>query len=111
MSPAVVKPKPAIVVRYLIGSRGNGGFQGHVQVINHGTQPITDWQIVVALPGDRVVAVSNANGFADNGILLLHPAFGAGPIPAGGGVLDVFFIVEGPQLVPGVCAFNQIPCS
>jgi hypothetical protein len=66
---------------------------------------------VVALPEDRVVAVSNANGFADNGILLLQPAFGAGPIPAGGGMLNVFFIAEGPQLTPAVCAFNQIPCS
>ena len=43
----------------------------------------------MALLGDRVVAVSNASGLVVNGILLLEPASGAPPVPAGGGVLDV----------------------
>jgi len=110
-SHAVAAPKPAIIVRFIINSQGIAGFEGQVQVINNTAQPIAGWQIVVALPGDRVVTVTNASGFVSNGILVLQPAFGAPPIPARGGVLNVFFIAVGPQTTPGACAFNQIPCT
>jgi hypothetical protein len=65
----------------------------------------------VALPGDRVVAVSNASGLVVNGILLLEPASGARPVPAGGGVLDVFFVAVGTPPVAGTCTFNQVSCG
>ena len=50
---------PKVVVRYLVDSQGFGGFQGQVQVINDGTQPIAAWQIVIALPDDTVTGVQN----------------------------------------------------
>ena len=100
-----------MVVRYLVDSQGSGGFQGQVQVVNDGTQPIAGWQIVVALPDDTVMAVQNAGGFVSNGILLLQPADAAEVVPPGGGTLNVFFIAEGTETIPAACTFNGITCS
>ena len=111
MSPAAAARKTPIIVRFLINSQGIGGFEGRVQVVNNTAQSIAGWQIVVALPEDRVVTVTNASGFVSDGILVLQPTFGAPPIPARGGVLNVFFVAIGPQTIPGACAFNQIPCT
>jgi hypothetical protein len=77
MSPAAATKKPSIIVRFLINSQGIAGFEGQVQVISNTAQPIAGWQIVVALPEDGVVTVTNASGFVSNGILVLQPAFGA----------------------------------
>ena len=65
----------------------------------------------MALPGDRVLAVSNASGLVVNGILLLEPASGAPPVPAGGGVLDVSFVAVGSSPVSGACTYNQVSCG
>jgi hypothetical protein len=65
----------------------------------------------VALLGDRVVEVSNASGLVINGILLLGPASGAPPVPAGGGILDVSFVAEGTPPVSGTCTYNQVACG
>ena len=100
-----------MVVRYLVDSQGFGGFQGQVQVVNDGTQPIAGWQIVVALPDDTVTAVQNAGGFVSNGILLLQPADAAEVVPPGGGTLNVFFIAEGTETTPAACTSNGITCS
>jgi hypothetical protein len=32
-----------VVVRYLVDRQWPGGFQGRVQVVNNGAQPIADW--------------------------------------------------------------------
>jgi hypothetical protein len=112
--PASTSPNTAqapLVVRYLIASEGSGGFQGEISVTNNGTQPISDWRIVVALPDDQVLSFSNASGFVSNGILLLRPGPGAQPIPPGGGQLNVFFVAEGAQTIPQACAFNDVVCS
>jgi len=111
MSQAAATRKPAVIVRFIINSQGVAGFEGQVQVINDTAEPISGWQIVIALPEDQIVSVTNATGFVSNGILILQPAFGAPPVPANGGVLNVFFIAEGFQITPGACAFNQIPCT
>ena len=102
---------PKVVVRYLVDSQGFGGFQGQVQVINDGTQPIAGWQIVIALPDDTITAVQNAGGFVSNGILLLQPADAAEVVPPGGGTLNVFFVAEGTETIPAACAFNGIACG
>ena len=111
MSRAAATRKPAVIVRFIINSQGVAGFEGQVQVINDTAEPISGWQIVIALPEDQIVTVTNAIGFVSNGILILQPAFGAPPVPANGGVLNVFFIAEGFQTTPGACTFNQIPCT
>jgi hypothetical protein len=101
----------AIVVTFSVTSQGAGIFQGEVHIVNDGTKPLANWQVAVALPGDRVVAVANAGGFVINGILLLEPASGAAPVPAGGGELNVVFVAVGSQPVSGACTFNQLPCG
>jgi hypothetical protein len=115
-SSAIAATRPAVrasavIVRFTVRTLAGGIFQGEVQIVNEGTQPLADWQVAVTLPGDRVIAVANASGFAVNGILLLEPAGGARPLPAGGGVLNIFFTAVGSQPVPGACTFNQAPCG
>jgi hypothetical protein len=80
-------------------------------VINHGTQPVADWQIVIALPGDTVTSISNASGFVSHGILLVQSAVIGEVVPPAGGTLNVFFVAQGFETAPTACAFNGIPCS
>ena len=101
----------AVVVTFSVTSQGGGFFEGQVKIVNDGSRPLTNWQVSVALPGDTVVAVAHAAGFVIHGILLLEPASGAAPVPAGGGVLDVIFVVAGSPPVSGACTYNQTPCS
>jgi hypothetical protein len=108
---AKARPESKVVVRYFVDSQGFGGFQGQVQVVNEGTQPIAGRQIVIALPDDTVTAVQNAGGFVSHGILLLQPADVAEVVPPGGGTLNVFFVAEGTETIPAACAFNGIACG
>jgi len=109
--PGQARRAPKVVVRYLVDRQWPGGFQAQVQVINNGTQPIADWQVVVALPADTVTSVQNASGFVSNHILLLSPASAAQVVPPGGGTLDVFFVASGTETVPAACAFNRTTCG
>jgi hypothetical protein len=109
-SAASAPPKPAIVVTYRVNTQGSSGFQGEIEVTNNGAEPIGDWEIVVSLPADKVVSVSNASGFVSNGILLLQPGTGEPAIPASGGTLHIFFVALGLQEVPDACAFDGITC-
>ena len=99
-----------MVVRYLVDGQSFGEFQGQVQVVNDGTQPIANWQIVIALPDDTVTAVQNAGGLVSHGILLLQPADVAEVVPPGG-TLNVFFAAEGAETTPAACAFNGFACA
>lgn len=102
---------PAVVVTFTVTSRGNGIFEGQIRIVNDGTRPLANWQVSVALPGDRVVAVANASGSVIRGILLLEPASGATPVPPRGGVLNVFFVAAGPLPFSGACTYNQSSCG
>ena len=102
---------PAVQVKYLVDGTSGGGFQGEVDVVNNGRQPLAGWQIVVALEGDEVTAVHNASGLASNGILLMQPANSTEVVPPDGGTLRVFFAAQGPRTTPLACAFNQVNCQ
>jgi hypothetical protein len=102
---------PDVQVRYIVDGQGISGFQGQVQVINHGMQPIADWQIVIALPDDTVTSISNASGFVSHGILLMQPAVVGEVVPPYGGTQNVFFVAQGFETAPVACAFNGISCS
>jgi hypothetical protein len=101
----------AVVVTFTVTSRGNGLFEGEIRIVDNGARELANWQVSVALPGDRVIAVANASGFVIHGILLLEPASGAAPVPPRGGVLTVFFVAAGPQPLSGACTYNQTPCA
>jgi chitin-binding protein len=116
LGPAAAPPgrhrrAPAPEVRYLVGHQWPGGFQGEIQVVNHGARPIANWQAVVSLPEDTVTAIWNANGFVSNHILLLGPASATQVVPPGGGTLDVFFVASGPKTIPAACAFDGTLCA
>lgn len=102
---------PAVVVRYFVDGVSGARFQGEVDVVNNGRQPLAGWQIVVALDGDEVTAIQNATGFDSNGILLMQPATSTEVVPPDGGRLRVFFVAQGPRTIPLACAFNQINCQ
>ena len=109
-SSGTARPESKVVVRYLVDSQLLGEFQGQVQVVNDSTQPIGNWQIVIALPDDTVTAVQNAGGLISHGILLLQPADVAEVVPPSG-TLNVFFVAEGTETTPAACAFNGIACA
>jgi len=109
-SSGTARPESKVVVRYLVDGQSFGEFQGQVQVVNDGTQPIANWQIVIALPDDTVTAIQNAGGLVSHGILLLQPADVAEVVPPGG-TLNVFFAAEGAETTPAACAFNGIACG
>jgi hypothetical protein len=104
-------PAPAVLVRYFVDGVSGGTFQGEVDVVNNGRQPLAGWQIVVALEGDEVTAVQNAVGFDSNGILLMQPAASSEIVPPDGGTLRVFFAAKGPRTIPLACAFNSVSCQ
>jgi mannan endo-1,4-beta-mannosidase len=99
-----------VVVRYLVDGQWPGGFQGQVQVVNHGARPIAGWQVVVAVPGDTVTSVWNASGFVSDHLLLMGPASAAQVVPPGG-TLDVFFVAAGAETTPVTCAFDGTLCG
>ena len=74
---------PQVVVSYVIDREWSGGFQGQVRVVNNGARPITGWQAVIALPGDRVTWFWNASGFVSHHIMLLQPLSADEVVPAG----------------------------
>jgi Cellulose binding domain len=108
---ASTRTGPAVQATYIVDGQGISGFQGQVEVTNYGTQPIADWQIVIALPDDTVTSISNASGFVSHGILLMQQAAVVEVVPPDGGTLNVFFVAEGFETAPAACAFNGIPCS
>ncbi|MBV9380637.1 MAG: cellulose binding domain-containing protein, partial [Streptosporangiaceae bacterium] len=73
-------------------------------------QPVSDWQIVVALPQDQITSFWNATGYVSNGILLLQPASYDQSLPPGG-TLNVYFTAQGPETTPEACAFDGITCG
>lgn len=109
-SSGTARPESKVVVRYLVDGQSFGEFQGQVQVVNDGMQPIANWQIVIALPDDTVTAIQNAGGLVSHGILLLQPADVAEVVPPGG-TLNVFFVAQGAETTPAACAFNGIACG
>jgi hypothetical protein len=111
-SSAAASAQQAIVVRYLVGALADGGlqFEGEVHVVNNGSAPISGWQIAVALPEDQITAIGGADGYVSNHILLMQPAPDAGPLAAGG-ELSVFFVAQGPEMTPKLCAFDDTVCQ
>jgi endoglucanase len=97
-------------VTYTAIHTGGGGFTGQVTVVNRGTDAITGWQMVVALPGDTVSAVQNAEFTDDNDVLFLSPApYDLSIAP--GGTVTVSIFASGPDSTPAECSFNNVACQ
>jgi len=102
---------PSIVVTFRIDEDWGSGFAAEVDVTNNESAPISGWQLVVALPQDRVTSWWNASGVMNNGVLLLTQTSWQQPLAANGGTLRVFFIVTGDETNPVACAFNGVTCG
>ena len=86
-----------------------GGFIGQVTVANHGSTAISGWRLVVALPGDAVSAVQNAEFTEDTGVLFMTPApYDLSVAP--GNDVTVSIYASGPVLTPAECSFNDVAC-
>lgn len=102
-------PPPTLDVSYT-AVPAPGGFTGQVTVVNQGTAPISGWQLVVALPGDSVSAVQNAEFTDDNDVLFLSPAPYDLTIAPGSSV-TVSIYASGPDSSPAECSFNDVTCQ
>jgi hypothetical protein len=113
--PAVVAPQPmqtaAAPVTATYAWAGSGsGFTGQITVVNQSSAPISDWHLVVALPGDNVSAVQNAEFNDDNDILFMTPA-PADLTIAPGASIAVTVYASGPTQTPAECSFNNVACQ
>jgi Cellulose binding domain len=86
-----------------------GGFTGQVTVVNQGPATISGWRLVVALPGDTVSAVQNAEFTEDQGVVSMTPApYDLSVAP--GNDVTVSIYASGPVLTPTECTFNDVAC-
>jgi cellulose binding protein with CBM2 domain len=106
---APTSPPPTVEASYSAIPAG-GGFTGQVTVVNQGATAISDWQLVVALPGDSVSAVQNAEFTDDNDVLFLSPAPYDLSIAPGSSV-TVSIYASGPESTPAECSFNDVACQ
>jgi Cellulose binding domain len=97
-------------VTYRATAQAGGGFTGQITVVNYGTAPVSDWQLVVALPLDSVSAVQNADYSYDSDVVFATPAPGDPPIPPGG-TLVVTIDASGPTMTPADCSFDNVACQ
>ena len=106
---AASAPAPTAEVSYTAVPAA-GGFTGQVTVVNLGTAAISGWRLVVALPGDTVSAVQNAEFTDDNDVLFLSPAPYDLSIAPGDSV-TVSIYASGPESTPAECSFNGVACQ
>ena len=97
-------------VTYSVTPGSGGQFTGQVTVVNRGSAPVTNWQLVVALPYDTVSAVQNAEISDSSDILFLSPAPNDLSI-APGGMVVVSIFASGPTTTPAECSFNNVTCQ
>ncbi len=97
-------------VTYSVIPGGNGQFTGQVTVVNRGSAPVTNWQMVVALPYDTVSAAQNAEISDSSDVLFLSPAPDDLSIAPGGTVVVSIF-ASGPTTTPAECSFNNVACQ
>jgi cellulase/cellobiase CelA1 len=110
VSSGATSGQAAVVVSYVVDSRGADGFQAEVDVSNNGSSSISGWQIVVALPDDQVTSVQGATGYVSHHILLLSQA-PSSPAIAPRTTVRVFFTAQGVKTTPELCAFNNVACG
>jgi hypothetical protein len=106
--PTTSTAPPTLAVRYTAIPAG-GGFTGQVTVVNRGRSAVSGWKLVVALPGDTVSAVQNAEFTDDNDVLFMRPApYDLSVAP--GSSVTVSIYASGPDPTPAVCSFNNVAC-
>lgn len=109
-SPAATGGQLAATVTYAVVAQLGVFFEAEVEVTNDGSSPISDWRLVVDLPGDRITRVANATGYWSSGFALLQPASPGSAIYPGA-TLRVYLDALGTQTVPEFCTFDTVNCG
>lgn len=103
-------PPPALAATYTAFGTGGDGFAGQVTLTNQGPAAISNWQLVVALPGDDISAVQNAEFNDDNDVLFMTPAPADLTIEPGASIAVTIY-ASGPTQTPAECSFNNVACQ
>jgi hypothetical protein len=123
-TPTPAKPPrgPDVGVIYTIDSQGNfwgnKHFRSHVTVINHGSQPVSDWTIQLTLPGDGIRWVGYRLGWSQlpfsswrfSGNTLTLAAGSPGETLAPRASQTVYIDGSGTSASPSGCTFDGAAC-
>lgn len=109
-APASQPTTSPLVVTYSVQPESGGQFDGQVTIDNRGASAITNWQLIVALPGDTVSAVQNAEITDSSDVLFLSPAPDDLSI-APGATVTVSIFASGGTTNPAECSLDGVPCQ
>jgi hypothetical protein len=101
----------AVTVSYSALQRWGGGFQGELVITNHGSSAVTGWQIVIALSGDQVDVVWNADWQYGRGGSVIMTAAPYDQVIGPGASQSVGFVAQGGTTEPTSCTFDGSACS
>jgi Cellulose binding domain len=106
-SPSTAPPAPAAVSVTVFYSldRWFQGIHGQFVIVNHGSAPVTGWNLAVSLPGDGNFQVWNARGHVSGGTLIITAAPDA-PALAPGGMQQIGVSAQGGTSNPASCTFD-----
>ena len=108
--PASVRTGPVISISFARVGQLDGGFEGRITIVNNSPANLGNWQLIAALPGDRISSIRNAQGPDADGVLYVQPPAMQETIPPGGS-LSVYFNAIGPTTSLAACTFNGATCQ
>jgi hypothetical protein len=98
-----------VTVTYSAVQHWPDGFQGELTIVNHGRSAVNGWQLVIALPGDQVRAVWNAEWHQGGGGVRMTAASQDELIEPGASQA-VNFVAKGHTTNPVNCTFDGSAC-
>jgi len=81
------------------------GIQGQFMIVNHGSAPVTGWELAVALPGDGNFRVWNAQSRVNGDTLIINAPPNAQAL-APGATQHVMIFADGNNTSPASCTFD-----
>jgi Cellulose binding domain len=103
------QPRYSVTVIYALVKTFHGGFEGEFTIANHGTAPVSGWELTASLPGDHIKSVTGASYTTHGSKLILTPLASQPSIAPGASQL-VFFTAGGTSTSPTSCTFNGAAC-
>jgi hypothetical protein len=107
---APVAASAGVSVTYSMPQYWFGGFQGELTVLNQTGSAISGWQIMIALPGDRVFSAWNADWQPDGGHSLIMTAAPYDQVIEPGASVSANFTAQGSTTSPTACLFDGAAC-
>jgi hypothetical protein len=102
---------PGLTITYSTPDVWDGGFQGEFTIVNNGSTTVSNWQVVITLPGDQVDTAWDANWQpGPAGTVILTPASYDTPLKPGASQ-QVNFEATGDTVEPASCTFDGSACT